>query len=695
MSTSNKLASENSHHYYVGIDVGGTFTDVVIFDTLTRKVEVVKVATTKKPEEAVLGVLETLKGKEPRKVELINHATTIGTNLLLTGRGLAKTALITNRGFRDIIEIGRQKRPELYNLRTQRPTPLVPRRDRFTVSGRIHFDGAELEALDEKELRSIAKKITNENFQSVAVGFLNSFVNDGHEKKVKRALQRVGFLGHVSLSSEVDPEYREYERISTTVVNAVLAPPVSVYLSNLGRDLKRNGFSCPIYVMTSEGNSTTIAWASKYPISIIESGPAAGVLACAELARKLSLGKVATFDMGGTTAKAGMLIDFVPDISYEFEAAGKTHSGRSVKGSGYPVRHPFIDLAEVSAGGGTIASVDEAGSVRLGPQSAGADPGPAAYGKGGDEPTVTDANIVLGRLNPNYLLGGKVRLYPEKSSFALERKIGKRLGMNAEQAADSIVRIVNHNMARAMSIVSIERGRDPREFTLIAFGGAGPMHACAVADEIGINRIIFPEHPGLFSAYGLLRTDLARMFSKPVLTSNLNFAQDFLDLERKAVRAFQQEGYAKLRFQRFVDLRYKGQSFQIVLPWKENIDLKVEFGRQHKRLYGYSSADDVEAVNVKLRAIAVILKIQMREERRLRKKVLPKENRRVWFRGRFTPADVYRFEDFGLGVRGSGGSIIEGYDSTIVLEEDWSWKMDQYRNIHAQKSGKKLQLNAN
>jgi N-methylhydantoinase A len=663
----------------------------VIYDTLSRNVTVVKIATTaSNPEKAVLSVLQTLRGKDvKKKVGLINHATTIATNLLLTRSGLAKTALITNHGFRDVVEIGRQKRAELYNLRTQRPIPLVRRRDRFTLSGRILSDGTEIESLDEKELQCIARKIVDgRRFQSVAVGFLNSYMNNAHEKKVKSALVRAGFRGHVSLSNEVNPEYREFERISTAVVNSVLATPISIYLNNLEKDLKKNGFACPIYVMTSDGNSSTMLWASKYPISIIESGPAAGVIASAQLARNLHLRNVATFDMGGTTAKAGMLIDFIPDISYEFEAAGKTHSGRSIKGSGYPVRYPFIDIAEVSAGGGTIASIDEGGSLKLGPASAGADPGPAAYGKGGDQPTVTDANIVLGRLNPNHLLGGEMKLYPDLSRSVLKERIAKKLSINVEEAADSIVRIINHSMARAMSIVSIERARDPREFTLIAFGGAGPMHACELAEEIGIQKIIFPEHPGLFSAYGLLMTEIARIFSKPVLTTNLSFSHDFLTLEKSALRAFREEGFTKLQFQRFTDLRYKGQSFHLTLPWREGLDMKLEFGKHHKSLYGFSSTDVVEAVNIKVRASAVIPKLDMRKEPKkgAKQRTKPKETREVWHRGRYAPTPVYMFSNIVAGMSGRGGCIIEGYDSTILLNEAWKWEMDQFRNIHAENS---------
>ena len=396
---SQNVGIDDSPSIYIGIDVGGTFTDLVVFNSNTMDTNVLKVSTTsQEPERAILQSLEEILDN-PSKVALINHATTIATNALLTHAGLAKTALITNKGFRDVIEIGRQRRPEVYNLAVVRPPSLVSRKDRFVVGGRILSDGSELEPLNVKEAKALSKKITREKFESVAISFLNSYTNSKHEEKMERILRGDGkFGGHISVSSKVDPQYREYERTSTTVVNASLAPIVSSYLRNLKSQLEKKRFNCSLYIMNSDGNVSTSRSTSDHPISAIESGPAAGVLASRFLAKVLSVEKVLTFDMGGTTAKAGTIVNYEPDIAYEFEAAGKTHSGRSVKGSGYPVRFPFIDLAEVSAGGGTIAFVDEGGGLRVGPQSAGAVPGPACYGSGGTLPTVTDANVILGRL---------------------------------------------------------------------------------------------------------------------------------------------------------------------------------------------------------------------------------------------------------------------------------------------------------
>src|SRR5438128_5836300 len=385
---------------FVGTDVGGTFTDVVIYDEESRKSpEVLKdPPNSKHPESAILEAL----GRYHNRTEqfaLISHATTIATNSLLTKSGLAETALITNEGFRDVLEIGRQRRPEIYNLNTKRPDQLVKRKDRFTVKGRRLVNGSSLTPLAENDLRTVSRAIIERGIESVAISFLNSYVNPADEIKAEKILRHSGFKGHIGLSSRIDPQYREYERTSTTVVNASLAPSVSQYLQRLKRRLEQIGIGSPVYVMNSDGTASTTAQAGNPTISIIESGPAAGVISSRNLAKHLRPTKAITFDMGGTTAKAGAIVSGKADLAYDFEAAGRTYHGRSIKGSGYPVRQPFIDLAEVSAGGGTIAWIDQTGNLKVGPESAGADPGPAAYGNGGTQATVTDANIVAGRIN--------------------------------------------------------------------------------------------------------------------------------------------------------------------------------------------------------------------------------------------------------------------------------------------------------
>src|SRR5207253_2391283 len=428
---------------FVGTDVGGTFTDVVIFDEESRKSpEVLKVPTNPKhPESAILEALGEYQNRT-EQFALISHATSIATNSVLTKSALAETALITNEGFRDVLEIGRQRRPEIYNLNTKRPDQLVKRKNRFTVKGRRLVNGSSLTTLAENDLRTVSRAIIERGVESVAISFLNSYVNPADEIKAEKILRHSGFKGHIDLSSRIDPQYREYERTSTTVVNASLAPSVSQYLQRLKRRLEQIGIGSPVYVMNSDGTASTTAQAAKHPISIIESGPAAGVLSSRNLAKHLRLTRAITFDMGGTTAKAGAIVSGKADLAYEFEAAG--------------------------------------------------------------------------RINPSKLLGGQLKLRDDLAAGAV-RKLSRRLGTSTEETADRILRAVNSNMSKALRLVSVERGRDPREYSLIAFGGAGPVHACDLADELEIKRIIVPTHPGLFSAFGLLTAELSRTFIQPII----------------------------------------------------------------------------------------------------------------------------------------------------------------------------------
>jgi len=504
--------------------------------------------------------------------------------------------------------------------------------------------------------------------ESVAIAFLNSYANPSDEIKAERILRRSGFKGHIDISSRVDPQYREYERSSTTVVNASLVPLMFQYLRGFQSELERIGFHCAFYVMNSDGTASTLAQASKRPISIIESGPAAGVLSSASLSRQLSLDKVITFDMGGTTAKAGTIIDGRPDLSYEFEAAGRSYHGRSIKGSGYPVRQPFIDLAEVSAGGGTIAWVDEAGILKVGPESAGADPGPAAYGKGGSQATVTDANIVAGRINPSQLLGGNLKLYYDLAVGAI-RSLGSKLGTSVDKTSVNILRIVNSNMSKALSLVSLERGRDPREYTLIAFGGSGPVHACDLAEELGIRRIVVPLHPGLFSAFGLLTAELSRTFTQPIHATE-NVERTFAQLRKQARKSLKEEGFTTHQTIEQVDLRYQGQAHEITVPYEKKANLTELFGREHKKLYGYLSLDAVEAVNARVRAIIPTPKAKFVKKRlQASKSAAPILSRRMSLMGSWQNVRVYDRMRLLPGANGKGPCIIEEYDSTTIVWE--------------------------
>lgn len=664
--------------FKIGIDVGGTFTDIILYDNITRESNIVKVlTTTKNPESAIVTALCDL-CKDPEQIALINHATTIATNALLTQTKLARTALITNHGFRDILEIGRQLRPELYNLYTNRPLPLVKRKNRFTVHGRIRADGKEIDPLHEPEANKLAKIIVNKKFESVAIAFLNAYINDSHEKRMKDILLNKNFGGTISCSSDVNREYKEYERMSTTVVNAVLSPLMSTYLRNLKANLENSGFQAPIYAMNSDGGMNTLMYASTFPISVIESGPAAGVLASQHLANNLSLKKVLTFDMGGTTAKAGAVIDGECDISYEFEVAGRTHSGRSIKGSGYSVRYPFIDLSEVSAGGGTIAWVDEGDALRVGPNSAGSEPGPAAYGKGGKNPTVTDANIILGRINQNYLLDGKMPIYSNLAKQAIN-VIAKKLGMTLKDTAEGIIKLVNLNMSKAIMTVSVERGRDPRDYTLIAFGGAGPIHCCDLAEELEINHIIVPTHAGIFSAFGLLVANITRTFSLPVFSTD-SFLEPYFDEVRKiASKTMKKEGFQNYLFKEYVDVRYSGQSFELRIPYQKSVDIKKHFSEKHKETYGYSSDDQIEIVNIRVKSVIPASGLNRRRlKQKHREQGKPKDYREVLLKNSLKQTPIYSRAELKIGTYGEGPAIIEEYDSTLVINPGWKWEMHDY-----------------
>ncbi len=664
---------ENRVRPTVGVDVGGTFTDIVIGDA--GGLSVLKLPTTADPSKAVLRGLRRL-GPRVRSASLISHATTLATNALLTRTGLARTALVTNEGFRDVLEIGRQRRPELYSLDTRRPAPLVERHDRLTVGCRTGADGSEISPLDVAEAGSLACRIAKEGYESVAVCFLNSYLDGAHEEGMRDALREAGFRGHVSISSEVDPEYREYERFSTTVVNAVLSPLMTGYLSSLSASLRRSRVRAPVYVMNSDGGASTISYASSRPVVAIESGPAAGVVASKLLARDLSLGKVLTFDMGGTTAKAGTVINGEPDIVSEFEAAGRTHSGKSIRGSGYPVRGQFIDLAEVSAGGGTVAWVDEAGELKAGPRSAGSHPGPACYGLGGTEPTVTDANVVLGRLSPTSLLGGAMRIRHDLALRSI-RKLSKKLGLDLAGAAVGTLRLVNDSMTKAISKVTVERGRDPGDFAMVAFGGAGPLHACDLAEEMGIGEVIVPVHAGLFSAYGLLAGELTRTFVAPVMEAGPLLEPRFAELEAAASREMHREGFRRFTLDRFVECRYLGQSHELLLPFEGETSARDAFDRRHRELYGYSLPDRMEAVNIRVRATVQKGSVAPLRSQPARRPAPPSE-RGAWIGGDRVRTGVFTRETLRPGDSGRGPCIIEEYDSTLMVNPSWSWTAESY-----------------
>ena len=690
--------------YRVAIDIGGTFTDLVALNEGTGEILNIKVPSTpREPAKAVIKAFqEFLEKAHNAEVSVIIHATTIAANALLgqLNLELPKTALITTSGFRDIIEIGRQRRHELYNLFIQKPRTLIPRRLRFEVEERTGPKGEVLTALNKKQLKSLAKKLENESVRSVAVALLFSYINQRHEREIEEILKKTLPKIHISLSSEIAPEYREYERTSTTVVNAVLAPIISNYLDDLQTEIRKLEVKAPLCVMQSDGGVATKNIVSNKPVSMVESGPAAGVIASAFYGKLLGIENVLSFDMGGTTAKAGAIKEATPEVINEYEVAGKVHSGRIVKGSGYPVRYPFIDLAECSAGGGTIAWVDEGKALQVGPISAGAEPGPACYGRGGKQPTITDANIVLGRLNPEYMLGGKMKIYPKLSEKAILKEISGKIQLELTEAASGIIKIVNAAMAKILRIVSVERGYDPRDFALMCFGGAGPMHGCALAEELRTTKIIIPPNPGLFSAYGLLaadfRNNFAKAIMKPIDEVDVKKGEAvFQKLEIQGAKLLEKQRVPKtnMQFIRQMDLRYFGQSYELTISTcrpltREVLHQTVEsFHEKHKAVYGYAVKNEpVELVNVKLIAVGLVDKPKLKEQPLHRKKPSKEAitaKRKVFFEQNndYIETSIYMRKRLKAGNMIDGPAVIEQYDATTVVYPDWVASVDRFGNI--------------
>jgi N-methylhydantoinase A len=677
----------------LGIDIGGTFTDLVALDG-TGKTWRVKVPTT--PADPALGALESVRRfleqskVGPGHVKVVIHATTLASNALIQGEG-PRTALITTKGFRDVLEIGRQNRPELYNLQVERLRPLVPRRYRFEVTERISYDGRVIQPIDRSQVQNVARKLRREQVESVAVCFLHSYTNPGHEKIAAGIVRAMVPEAHVSVSSELLPEFREYERTSTTVVNAVLQPVISKYLTSLESGLRGLGIRAPLFVMQSNGGTILSSQAVSEPARIIESGPVAGAVASRHYGRR-SKG-IISLDVGGTTSKAGAWSGDRFEVTTEYEVGGRIHGIRRLEGSGYPVKFPFVDLVEVGTGGGSYAHVDDTGVLHVGPGSAGASPGPACYGRGGTLPTVTDANLVLGRLNPEYLLGGELRLDAELAERALRDHVARRMGRSLENAAAGVLRVAVANMTGVLRAVSIERGYDPREMTLVSFGGAGPMHSCEVALQMGIHRVIVPPRAGLLSSLGLLLSeplhDFVKTMLRPAGTADLSSIESaFRSMEKKgrAMMLAEQVQEDAMVFERFFDMRYQGQAYELSIEVpRKRVDTELvgeavrSFHLEHENRYGYSDLEtEVEIVNVRVYCRGRFQAPTLKAERPSTRNISPLSRRRVFVDGKFVDdCPVYVRHEIGPGLRGKGPCVIEDYDSTLVIPRGLTYEVDE------------------
>ena len=688
----------------VGIDIGGTFTDAALVDGETGQVRVVKVLTT--PEDPALGFMAALErglaecGAGGRDVAAVVHATTVATNAIIEGK-TARVGMLVTRGFRDILEIGRQIRSRLYDVHLQKPAPLVPRRWSLEVGERLDADGAVLEPLDEREVRAAVRRLRAEAVEAVVICFLHSYLNPVHERAAAAIVRKEMPEAWLSVSSEVCPEFREYLRGSTAAVNAAVMPIVSRYVDALESRLAALGATAPFYVMQSNGGVMTSASAKERPVYMVESGPAAGVIAAGAVAAPYRYANVLSFDMGGTTAKVGLIQDGRLRLSTEMEVGAQavTPLGEG-RGGGYPVRTPVIDLVEVGAGGGSEAWIDAGGALRVGPRSAGARPGPACYGLGGTTPTITDANLVLGRLDPAFFLGGEMRLDAGAARRAVASQVAGPLGLDPLAAAGGIVEIANAHMIGAMRLVSVQRGYDPRDFVLVAFGGAGPLHANALARELGIPTVLVPPSPGIASALGMLATDIRHEF---VATRRLRLdglapaALDalFADFVAEGEARLDRDGVApaERRVLRSADLRYHGQSFELPvtvppgpLAASDMERLREDFHAMHERAYGYAAPEDpVELVNVRLAAIGVTPKPRRAALAEGGPSAAPalKGRRDVWFAetAGFRPTQVL---DRGKLLRGNvidGPAIVEEPDASTLVHPGWMATVDAHGNL--------------
>lgn len=676
-------------NYRIGVDTGGTFTDVVLLEEQSERIHITKTHST--PNNAALAVINgilkifEIAGLSPEKLDFLVHGTTVATNALLEYKGV-ETALLLTEGFKDVLSIARQTRPKLYDWTVKRPDPFIPRQLRYEIPERITFQGEIRRKLNEDRVRQISHEIQLKNIKNVAVCFLHSYANPIHEQKVKEIFQKEYPEIKICLSSDILKEIREYERMSTTVINAYVMPIIENYLAYLLENLNQLGINVELNIMQSNGGIMTAQTASEKSINTILSGPAGGVIGCLTTAQQAGVENAITIDMGGTSFDISMIHQGEIKYIVESELAG------------HPIKSPMIDIHTIGAGGGSIAWIDHGGALRVGPHSAGSDPGPVCYGKGGDSPTVTDANLVLGRLNAKYYLGGEVSVDFDAAKYAIERSIANPLGLSVEEAAAGIIKVVNASMMRGIRRISVEKGHDAREFCLICFGGTGALHAADLALDLDITEVIVPLHPGVHSALGLLTADFRYDYSTTYLTKldspnieSLNSA--FEGLEAEAYQQMEKEGISKktLILTRTADMRYCGQAYELNVPvprgelGNDGISLiKNNFNQKHHKLYGYArDSEPMELVYLRLSATAVLAKpmFPSSEIKNGNAEQAIKEHRSVYFEGGYQVTNIYDRSLLNAGNQFSGPAIIEQQDSTILVHPGQTATIDQYQNI--------------
>ncbi|MDX2446529.1 MAG: hydantoinase/oxoprolinase family protein, partial [Desulfobacterales bacterium] len=643
------------------------------------------------PQDLTIGIQNCLRksGVDLKSCKSFVHGTTTAINTVIEEKG-AKTALITTKGTRDVYRIGRGSRPEAYNIFFKRPVPLVSRRLTLEAEERMFASGEVLTPLTEENAAAIAEEIARFSPEAIAVCFLHSYINPEHEKIMGEALKKALPSTYVSLSHEILREYREYERTATTVVNSYIGPIVKRYIEDLETQIKDMGFPGELLIMQSNGGVMSPGLAQKAPVAMMESGPVGGIIASAEIGKRLGFMDVIAFDMGGTTAKASLIKDGEPSVAEGYHVGGYA--------SGHPIMLPVIDVVEVGAGGGSIAWIDEVGGLKIGPQSAGGHPGPVCYDEGGEDPTVTDANVVLGRINSENFLGGEMPLNLEKARKAIKEKIASKLNFSVEEAAMGIVQIAVAKMSLAVRGVSVEKGYDPRDFVLVASGGAGPVHALAIARELKIPKVIIPPLPAHFSAMGMLMTDIKhdfiRTYYKPLKDADFDKIKKIYDeMVTDGITTIEKEGVETdaIRTPAFFDLRYIGQEFFLTIPVSEEAiysgdreAIRANFDSLHQMRYGHKAGDEaLEIVNIRLTALGVRQKVAISENQTSEKGQAVKGHRDIFVddSGKSVKCPIYERKSLTVSDKVDGPAIIEEYASTTFLSQGDEARLSEFNDI--------------
>jgi N-methylhydantoinase A len=677
--------------YRLTVDTGGTFSDFVYFDEESHDIFVAKLPSTPDdPSHAILaGVVVLLKkGVLPSEIGYFCHGTTVGTNALLEGKGV-RTGLLVTHGFRGIYEVAEQCRPHgsaIFDIFYDRPPLLVPESLTGEVVERVSAAGEVLLPLDEAALRTTVRELAREEPESIAVCLLFSFLRPEHEARARTIIAEEMPGCAVSLSSDIAPQIREYYRLSTTVINAYLEPILARYIGNLERRLSHAGLTTPQKsIMQSNGGMATFAASAKKPVATVLSGPAGGITASVQTCRATGLKNLITFDMGGTSCDVALIKDGEPSVQNR-----GTIEGRDIS-------LPMIDINTVSAGGGTIARVDRFSRLEVGPQSAGAVPGPACYGRGGTEPTITDCNLVLGYLGEDTFLGGKMKLNPQAAHRAIETHVAETLQLGVLEAAEGIVRIINVKMQEAIKAISTMRGHDVRDFRLLAFGGAGPLHAGAIADELGMAGVVVPPYPGVYSAMGLLMSDVKHDYVRSKLAGLATVTADeivkvFAEMESHATRSLRDEGFASghISIERALDMRYAGQGYEITIaceyPVSANAiaEMRARFDETHRQMFGHTAPEEpVEIVSYRLRGIGRVPPVEVPKRRREGVPLADalRERRKVRFNGVTLDCPVYRRERLDVDVTFTGPAIVDQLDATTVIPPNHIARVDEFKNI--------------